>query len=218
MRWLAVISLMAVLAATSCSFVDAGASPDSGLGRASLKLGGVTFEHHATSRALALAVAAESQVGKTTAYDPAYVELEYPGGDVPIERGVCTDVLIRAMRDQGVDLQVEVHEDMTTAFDEYPDKWGLGRPDSNIDHRRVPNLQTYFSRQNRSLSVSDDPSDYWPGDVVTWDVNGRPHIGVVSSVPAPGGRRFCIVHNIGAGTQVEDRLFDFEVTGHYRPL
>lgn len=178
----------------------------------------MTFEHGATPDAQQLAQAAASQVGQTVLYDPAYVQLDYPGGDVAIERGVCTDVVVRAFRELGVDLQVEVHKDMTKHFDKYPRRWGLSAPDSNIDHRRVPNLQTFFRRSGKSLSVSNDGAEYWPGDVVTWDVGGRPHIGIVSVIPGPGGERYQIVHNIGAGTQVEDRLFDYEITGHFRPF
>ncbi len=178
----------------------------------------IAFEHEASPEAIALASAAESQVGKTLLYDPAYVDLDYPGGDVALDRGVCTDVIVRAMRELGVDLQVQLNEDMSANFGEYPRKWGLTRPDSNIDHRRVPNLQTYLRRTNKSRVVSERPEDYWPGDIVSWDVQGRPHIGIVSTQPAPSGERYCIVHNIGAGTLVEDRLFDFRITGHYRPF
>lgn len=176
------------------------------------------FDHGASSQALAFAAAAESQVGRTLHYDPSYVMLDYPGGDVPPERGVCTDVVIRAMREVGTDLQVALHEDMSAHFAAYPRTWGLARPDRNIDHRRVPNLQTYFMRLGKSLPLSDRPGDYWPGDVVTWDVAGRPHIGIVSTVPAPDGQRYFITHNIGAGARIEDLLFEFPITGHYRPL
>ena len=151
-------------------------------------------------------------------YDPAYVKLDYPGGDVPQERGVCTDVVVRAFRALGVDLQVEVHEDMSAHFGAYPRAWGLAGPDSNIDHRRVPNLQTYLRRSGKEVKVGNSSEGYWPGDIVTWDVQGRPHIGIVSTTPAPGGKRYCIVHNIGAGVRIEDRLFEFRITGHYRPL
>jgi uncharacterized protein YijF (DUF1287 family) len=173
---------------------------------------------HSSKRARQLALAAQSQVGLTVRYDAAYVKLRYPGGDVPMDRGVCTDVLVRAMRTLGTDLQVEVHRDMSKDFKAYPHNWGLTSPDANIDHRRVPNLQTYFRRQGKAVPITHDPADYWPGDVVTWDVFGRPHVVLVSTVVAPGGLRYCIVHNIGAGTQIEDRLFDFKITGHYRPV
>ena len=161
--------------------------------------------------------AARRQVGVTLLYDPAYVVLPYPGGDVPRNRGVCTDVVIRALRDEGIDLQKTVHEDMRAHFDLYPKKWGLRRPDRNIDHRRVPNLQTWFARQGWSLTPSQSVSAYRPGDLVTWMLPGNlPHIGIVSDrtswrdVPL-------VIHNIGSGTREEDILFAYPITGHYRP-
>ncbi len=213
-----VIALLLLLLVAGCSSPVASTTGDDGTGPVIGGTDHVVFEHRATAEALSLASAAESQVGKTLHYDPAYVKLDYPGGDVPLERGVCTDVVVRAMREVGIDLQAAVHEDMSADFGEYPRNWGLTRPDPNIDHRRVPNLRTYFQRTGKALSVSDRPEDYWPGDIVTWDVAGRPHIGIVSTIPAPDGRRYCITHNIGSGTRVEDRLFEFEITGHYRPL
>lgn len=160
-----------------------------------------------------LARAAEAQVGVTTIYDPAYVRLPYPGGDVPINRGVCTDVVIRAFRKIGVDLQVEVHRDMVRAFREYPQRWGLSRPDPNIDHRRAPNLARYLERRGKSVPRSP----FEPGDVVSWRLpNGLPHIGIVSTQPVPRTSRHFVVHNIGAGAQLEDILHAFEITGHYR--
>ena len=150
-------------------------------------------------------------------YDPSYVVLAYPGGDVANDRGVCTDVVIRAWRELGVDLQVLVHEDMRAHFGAYPKSWGLRRPDRNIDHRRVPNLQTYFNRHGASLPVSQDAAAYRPGDLVTWRLSGnRPHIGIVSDRTAPGSERPLILHNIGAGTAEDDILFAFPITGHYR--
>jgi uncharacterized protein YijF (DUF1287 family) len=150
-------------------------------------------------------------------YDGTYRALDYPGGDVPDSVGVCTDVIIRSYRAVGVDLQRLVHEDMSAHFDAYPDNWGLSRPDPNIDHRRVPNLQVFFTRQGASLPVSDDPADYRPGDLVTWLIPGNlPHIGIVVDRLAEGGRRPLIVHNIGAGPSLEDSLFAFPITGHYR--
>lgn len=160
---------------------------------------------------------AKRQVGKTVSYDPAYRRIAYPNGDVPLETGVCTDVVIRAYRHAGKDLQVLVHEDMKAHFAKYPRNWGLRRPDRNIDHRRVPNLATFFSRKGTSLRPSRRGSDYRPGDVVTWRLaSGVPHIGMVSDVRVPRGDRFEIVHNIGAGTRLEDVLFAYEITGHYR--
>lgn len=169
-------------------------------------------------RAVELAKAAMTQVGVTTRYDPAYVKLDYPGGDVESERGVCTDVVVRAFRVLGVDLQVELHDDMKRHFEVYPRRWGLKKPDANIDHRRVQNLETYFTRRGKALAVTKDAADYLPGDVVTMDVDGRAHIAIIATTRSADGQRPNIVHNIGEGTQVEDRLFEFRLTGHYRPL
>ena len=150
-------------------------------------------------------------------YDGSYRRIDYPGGDVPDHVGVCTDVVIRSFRRVGVDLQRTVHEDMRANFGRYPDHWGLRRPDRNIDHRRVPNLQTFFSRHGTSLAVSDDPADYLPGDLVTWMLpRNLPHIGIVIDRRSADGKRPLIVHNIGAGPKAEDGLFDYPITGHYR--
>jgi uncharacterized protein YijF (DUF1287 family) len=160
---------------------------------------------------------ARKQVGVTLIYDPAYVRLPYPGGDVPQERGVCTDVVIRALRPQGLDLQKAVHEDMRAHFGLYPKKWGLRAPDRNIDHRRVPNLQTWFARQGWSLRPTREASNYRPGDLVTWMLPGNlPHIGIVSDRRSLTGTPL-IIHNIGRGTREENILFDYPITGHYRP-
>ena len=151
------------------------------------------------------------QTRYTTVYDPSYVKLDYPGGDLPIERGVCADVIVRAFRKGGIDLQTEVHQDMARNFSVYPKRWGLGKPDTNIDHRRVPNLMTYFSRMKKSLPITQDPKDYRPGDVVAWDLgNGLLHIGMVVN------NQFHVVHNIGAGAKLEDVLFAWRIIGHYR--
>lgn len=163
-----------------------------------------------------LAGSARAQVGHTTVYDPAYVRLDYPGGDVPIERGVCTDVLIRAYRRHGIDLQQRVHEDMRAHFQAYPPLWGLRRPDRNIDHRRVPNLARYFTRHGKSFGSRSADADFEPGDLVTWRLDsGVPHIGIVSDRRNASGRPL-ILHNIGAGTQEEDVLREWTITGHYR--
>jgi len=155
------------------------------------------------------------QVGVTVVYDGTYRRLAYPGGDVPPERGVCTDVVVRAYRNAGIDLQVLVHEDMRRAFGAYPQVWGARRPDRNIDHRRVPNLATFFARHGETLPVSRDAADYRPGEIVTWRLpSGLPHVGLVSARFA-GGRPL-VVHNIGAGTVYEDVLFAWPVTGRYR--
>ncbi|MFC1636471.1 DUF1287 domain-containing protein, partial [Planctomycetota bacterium] len=161
--------------------------------------------------------AARDQIGKTTVYDPSYVRLDYPGGDVPINRGVCTDVVVRALRDSmNLDLQKLVHEDMTSAFSEYPKIWGLKKPDPNIDHRRVPNLRCYFERKDYSLPVTKEDDDYLPGDLVTCTVPpNRPHIMIISDKKSEEGVPF-VIHNIGAGTREENRLFSFPITGHYR--
>lgn len=163
-----------------------------------------------------LARAAEARTERLVVYDPSYVSIPYPMGDVPDGRGVCSDVVIRAFRGAGVDLQQLVHEDMRRAFSAYPKIWGLASTDRNIDHRRVPNLETFFRRRGAALPVSGDPAGYLPGDVVSWRLpNGLPHIGIVSSRRAAGGRPL-MVHNIGASTRAEDMLFDFEIAGHFR--
>jgi len=163
-----------------------------------------------------LARAAVQQVGVTVHYDPMYRKLAYPNGDVPRDRGVCTDVVVRAFRAIGVDLQQKVHEDMSRNFAAYPGRWGLAEPDSNIDHRRVPNLQKWFERQRRALPVTTRAADYRAGDVVSWKLdNGLDHIGVVSTGRGSGARPL-VVHNIGRGAQEEDVLFAWTLTGHYR--
>lgn len=165
-----------------------------------------------------LVVAARRQIGVTLTYDPAYSRLDYPGGDVPRERGVCTDVIVRAYRDGlAIDLQVLVHEDMRKAFSAYPALWGLKRTDRNIDHRRVPNLQTFLKRAGAALPVSRDGADYRPGDIVSQMLPGNlPHIGIVADDRSADGARPLLVHNIGAGARLEDVLFAYPLTGHYR--
>ena len=157
------------------------------------------------------------QVGKTTSYDPSYQKIDYPNGDVPIETGVCSDVIVRAFRKGGIDLQKDVHEDMKSNFSAYPTKWGLNGPDANIDHRRVPNLETYFTRKGKSLSTTGGSDRFLPGDVITWDLGtGQDHVGMVANVWYKPSQRYLIVHNIGAGTRMEDVLFAWKITGHYR--
>lgn len=176
----------------------------------------VTLHAEAPAKASALIRAARSQIGQTVRYDPAYVALTYPGGDVPQDRGVCTDVVVRALRKTGHDLQQLVHEDMAKNFEAYPKQWNLKRPDKNIDHRRVPNLMKYFTRRNMSLPLSQKAEDYQPGDLVTCIVPPNlPHIMLVSDKRSAEGRPL-VIHNIGRGTQEEDRLFDFKLSGHYR--
>lgn len=164
-----------------------------------------------------IVAAARAQVGRTTTYDPAYVGLAYPGGDVPIGTGVCSDVVVRALRDAcGMDLQELVHEDMVAVFRAYPALWGLAKPDRNIDHRRVPNLECFFHRKGYAVRVGQRHGDYLPGDLVTCMVAGsRPHIMVVSDRRTPEGVPL-VIHNIGNGVREEDQLFDFPTTGHYR--
>jgi len=164
----------------------------------------------------ALVSAARQQVGVTIGYDPAYRRLSYPGGDVPLNTGVCTDVVIRALRQQGLDLQEAVHQDMRAHFNLYPKNWGLSRPDANIDHRRVPNLMTWFKRQGWVLPLSQNSDAYRAGDIVTWDLGrGMTHIGIISDRHVSSGAPL-VLHNIGRGTQEEDILFSFKITGHYR--
>lgn len=150
-------------------------------------------------------------------YDPAYFTLKYPNGDVPADKGVCTDVVIRAYRKLGIDLQKEVHEDMKKNFSKYPKNWGLKRPDTNIDHRRVPNLKVFFAKFGQSKSIETNPALYAPGDIVTWLLPGNlTHIGIVVNKKSADGKRYLIVHNIGAGQVIEDCLFKFTITGHYQ--
>ena len=162
--------------------------------------------------------AAEAQIGETVIYDPSYVRLSYPGGDVPRERGVCTDVVIRAFRDGfDVDLQELVHRDMRRHFAAYPTYWGMKRPDRNIDHRRVLNLATYFRRAGALQPFAQKAEAWLPGDIVTQMLPGkRPHIAIVSDRPNAARSRPLVIHNIGAGARLEDSLFEFEITGRYR--
>jgi hypothetical protein len=161
--------------------------------------------------------AAIEQANYTKSYDPAYTKIDYPNGDVPKETGVCADVIVRAFRAASIDLQKEVHEDMTANFAQYPKTWGARKPDRNIDHRRVGNLMKWFERQKKSLSVTKDAKNYLPGDVVAWNLgNGRLHIGLVTDVKNPEASQHLVAHNIGAGAQVEDVLFAWQVIGHYR--
>lgn len=156
---------------------------------------------------------ARQQIGKTVRYDPAYTPLHYPMGDVAIEKGVCTDVVIRALRKQGIDLQQLVHEDMKKNFHVYPKKWGLKRPDKNIDHRRVLNIATYFQRKN--YQVKD--KQFKAGDIVAWDLGkGLVHIGIVSNKKSLFTQTPLIIHNIGAGTEESDILHRYKIIGHYR--
>ena len=150
-------------------------------------------------------------------YDPSYFSISYPNGDVPKDKGVCTDVIIRAYRKLNIDLQKEVHEDMAANFSKYPKIWGLRNTDKNIDHRRVPNLMVFFKRFGEVKSISDKPEDYNPGDIVCWNLGGAvTHIGIVSNQKSRDNKRYLIVHNIGAGQVLQDCLFDYKIIGHYR--
>ncbi|MDD2488539.1 MAG: DUF1287 domain-containing protein [Bacteroidales bacterium] len=150
-------------------------------------------------------------------YDPAYRVIAYPNGDVPSDKGVCTDVVIRAYRKFGIDLQKLVHEDMKINFNKYPKNWGLKSTDRNIDHRRVPNLMKFFSRHGVVKIITYNPNDYEPGDLVCWDLgNGITHIGIVSKIKSSDKKRYLIVHNIGEGQVLEDCLFEFKIIGHYQ--
>ncbi|HWF03959.1 MAG TPA: DUF1287 domain-containing protein [Candidatus Angelobacter sp.] len=163
------------------------------------------------------AAAAIERVNHVVRYDPGYVHIAYPGGDVPADTGVCTDEVIRAYRALGIDLQKEVHEDMAANFSAYPSKWGRQSPDSNIDHRRVPNLMVFFSRKGETLPITKNSDDYAPGDLVTWDLGGgTTHIGIVVDQKGLLSRRYLVEHNIGAGPKIEDVLFDWKIIGHYR--
>jgi len=150
-------------------------------------------------------------------YDPSYFSIDYPNGDVPSDKGVCTDVVIRAYRKIGIDLQKEVHQDMKTNFNVYPKIWGLKTTDKNIDHRRVPNLMTFFKRKGAEKLISNKANDYLPGDIVCWNLGGAiTHIGIVVDKKSKDGKRNLIVHNIGNGQVLEDCLFNFKIIGHYR--
>ncbi|WLE98230.1 MAG: DUF1287 domain-containing protein [Candidatus Electrothrix communis] len=164
-----------------------------------------------------LVQAALERTAHQVTYNGSYRKIAYPGGDVPDNIGVCTDVVIRSYRKIGIDLQKEVHEDMRTNFSAYPKSWGLKRPDTNIDHRRVPNLQVFFKRHGKELPVTKDPQGYKAGELVTWMLPGNlPHIGIVTNRISADGQRPMIVHNIGRGTKLEDMLFRYLITGHYR--
>ncbi|EZH72819.1 hypothetical protein ATO12_22060 [Aquimarina atlantica] len=150
-------------------------------------------------------------------YDPTYFSIDYPNGDVPSDKGVCTDVVIRAYRALDIDLQKEVHEDMRANFGLYPKNWGLSKTDKNIDHRRVPNLMKFFSRFGKTKPITNDPKDYIPGDIVCWSLGGGlTHIGMVVNKKSGDQQRYLIVHNIGGGQVVADCLFDYKIIGHYQ--
>ncbi len=166
-----------------------------------------------------LSNAAISIIDPSIDYDPAYFSIEYPNGDVPANKGVCTDVVIRSYRKLGIDLQKEVHEDMIAHFAEYPnlEKWRMTKTDTNIDHRRVPNLEIFFERNGEKLVITEDPKDYKTGEIVTWLINNKlPHIGIVTNKKSKDGKRNLIVHNVGNGQVLQDCLFEYKIVGHYR--
>ncbi len=166
-----------------------------------------------------LVEAAVERAQHAVRYDPAYVRIPYPGGDVPADTGVCTDEVIRSYRAVGIDLQKEVHEDMEKDFSAYPRKWKWlsSHTDTNIDHRRVPNLMVFFGRKGETIGITQRAEDYSPGDIVTWDLGGGvPHIGIVADQRSPASGRYMVVHNIGRGPKIEDVLFGWKITGHYR--
>ncbi len=166
---------------------------------------------------LQLVAAAVERANHAVRYVPDYVRIDYPNGDVPPNTGVCADEIIRAYRGVGVDLQKEVHEDMVAHFSEYPRKWGLTSTDTNIDHRRVPNLMVFFARKGEALPVTKNAKDYLPGDIVTWDLGGNvPHVGIVVDRHALLSSNNMVLHNVGEGPKIEDVLFRWEITGHYR--
>jgi uncharacterized protein YijF (DUF1287 family) len=163
-----------------------------------------------------LSNAAISIIDENVVYTPDYVSLKYPNGDVPAKTGVCSDVVIRAYRKLGIDLQKEVHEDIKANFSKYPTKWGLKKTDTNIDHRRVPNLEVFFERKGKKLEVSDNPNDYKTGEIVTWMINGKlPHIGIIIHKKSIDGNPM-IVHNVGGGQVAEDCLFSWKIVGHFK--
>lgn len=175
------------------------------------------FAPNAAPQLKATVESAIEQTKITTGYDPSYVSIDYPGGDVALDTGVCSDVIVRAFRRAGIDLQKEVHEDMMRAWNVYPRKWGAGGPDTNIDHRRVLNLTTYFDRQGKSVPVTYNRDDYLPGDIVSWDLgNGVDHVGLVVNMLSEVSHGYLLVHNIGAGAKMEDVLMQWRITGHYR--
>jgi uncharacterized protein len=164
-----------------------------------------------------LAKAAESIENRNIKYDPAYFRIGYPMGDVPANKGVCSDVIIRAYRKIGIDLQQIVHEDMLANFEKYPHMWGMNRTDSNIDHRRVYNLMKFFERQNANLPITKNKADYLPGDIVCWNLGGNlTHIGLVTGKKSILSGNYLIIHNIGGGQVIEDILFSHRIIGHYR--
>lgn len=172
-----------------------------------------------TTAQIKLSDAALELTKQRVVYDPSYFSIDYPNGDIPNSKGVCTDVVIRAYRKIGIDLQKNVHEDMRVHFNAYPNIWGLKKTDKNIDHRRVPNLMTFFKRKGAEKPISNTPKEYVAGDIVCWNLGGAiTHIGIVVDKKSTDGKRNLIVHNIGGGQVLADCLFDYKIIGHYRYL
>ena len=183
------------------------------------KIQAVNTEASATTFEEKLSKAAISIIDPTIYYDPSYISIKYPNGDVPKSKGVCTDFVIRAYRKLDIDLQKEVHEDMKANFSKYPNlqKWGMTKTDTNIDHRRVPNLEVFFERKGIKLAVTENANDYKTGEIVTWMINGKlPHIGIITNKKTADGKRNLIVHNVGYGQVLEDCLFSYKIVGHYK--
>lgn len=183
------------------------------------KIQAVNTEASATTFEEKLSKAAISIIDPTIYYDPSYISIKYPNGDVPKSKGVCTDVVIRAYRKLDIDLQKEVHEDMKANFSKYPNlqKWGMTKTDTNIDHRRVPNLEIFFERKGKKLVVTENANDYKTGEIVTWMINEKlPHIGIITNKKSADGKRNLIVHNVGYGQVLEDCLFSYKIVGHYK--
>ena len=175
----------------------------------SLAVGQANFAEQLSNAAIEL-------TSQNVEYDPSYFSIDYPNGDVPQNKGVCTDVIIRAYRQLDIDLQKEVHEDMSNNFSKYPNNWGLTATDKNIDHRRVPNLMAFFARKGTAKSISINSTDYLPGDIVCWNLGGgTTHIGLIVNKKSQDNNRYLIVHNIGGGQVLADCLFDYKIIGHY---
>jgi uncharacterized protein YijF (DUF1287 family) len=176
----------------------------------------VIFNQNPNTFSEKLSNAALSIIDSSVVYTPDYTAIKYPNGDVSSKTGVCSDVVIRAYRKLRIDLQKEVHEDMQAHFSLYPTKWGLKKTDTNIDHRRVPNLEVFFTRKGKKLTASENASDYKTGEIVTWMINGKlPHIGIVTHLKSADGKRPMLVHNVGAGQVLEDCLFKYKIVGHF---
>ncbi len=171
-----------------------------------------TFEEQLSDVAISI-------IDENIEYDPSYFAIKYPNGDIPKNKGVCTDVVIRSYRKLNIDLQKEVHEDLKTNFSKYPNlkKWGLTKPDTNIDHRRVPNLEIFFSRKGQKVKITNNSDDYKVGEIITWMINNKlPHIGIITNKKSLDGKRPMIVHNVGNGQVLQDCLFSYEIVGHYK--